>query len=83
MMSAALWVLTQFFIVRKDPDVSEEHIASIFGVEEYLGVGIATGYGLDGRGFTVRVPVRARIFLFSTSSRRSLTPTQPAIQWIP
>jgi hypothetical protein len=26
-------------------------------------VGIATGYGLDGRGVGVRVPVRSRIFL--------------------
>jgi hypothetical protein len=25
-------------------------------------VGIATGYGLDGRGFGVRFPVRLRIF---------------------
>jgi hypothetical protein len=28
-------------------------------------VGIATGYGLDGRGFGVRVPVGAGIFSYS------------------
>jgi hypothetical protein len=41
-------------------------------------VGIATGYGLDNRG----VGVRVRIFLFSTSSRSALEPTQPPIQWV-
>jgi hypothetical protein len=46
-------------------------------------VGIATGYGLDGRGAEVRVPVGARIFLHSTSSRPALGPTQPPIQWVP
>jgi hypothetical protein len=35
-------------------------------------VGIATGYGLDGRGVGVRVPDRVKNFLFSTSSRPPL-----------
>jgi hypothetical protein len=43
-------------------------------------VGIATGYGLDGRGVGVRVPVGSRFF--STSSRPVLGPTQPPIQWV-
>jgi hypothetical protein len=46
-------------------------------------VGIATGYGLDGRGVGVRVPVGARFFLLCTSSRPVLGPTQPPIQWVP
>jgi hypothetical protein len=37
-------------------------------------VGIAKGYGLDGRG---------SIFLYSTASRRALGSTQPPIQWVP
>jgi hypothetical protein len=37
-------------------------------------VGIATGYGLDGRGVGVRVPVEARFF---SSSRR------PDRLWVP
>jgi hypothetical protein len=44
-------------------------------------VGIATGYGLDDRG--VGVPSRVKNFLFSTSSRPALGPTQPPIQWVP
>jgi hypothetical protein len=36
-------------------------------------VGIATDYGLDGRGVGVRV--------LSTSSKLALEPTQPPIQW--
>jgi hypothetical protein len=31
-------------------------------------VGIATGYGLDGRGVGVRVPVGSRIFVVQTGS---------------
>jgi hypothetical protein len=42
-------------------------------------VGIATGYGLDGRGSN---PGRGKIFLFSTASRPALRPTQPLIQWV-
>jgi hypothetical protein len=42
-------------------------------------VGIATGYGLDGGGVGVRIPVGARIFF--TASRPTLGPTQPHIQW--
>jgi hypothetical protein len=47
-------------------------------------VGIATGHGLDDRGVGVGVPVGSRIenFLFSTSSRPALGPTQPPIQWV-
>jgi hypothetical protein len=45
-------------------------------------VGIATGYGLDGRRLGVRVPV-FKNFLFSTSSRPVLGSTQPPIQWVP
>jgi hypothetical protein len=45
-------------------------------------VGIATGYGLDGRRVGVRVPVRSGI-LFSTSSRPALEPTLPLIQRVP
>jgi hypothetical protein len=38
---------------------------------------IATGYGLDGQGVWIRVPVE------SMSSRPVLGPTQPPIQWVP
>jgi hypothetical protein len=44
--------------------------------------GIATGYGLGGRGVGVRVPVGV-VFLCSTSSRPVLGPTQPPIQLVP
>jgi hypothetical protein len=43
---------------------------------------MATGYGLDDRGVRVRIPVGSRI-PFSTSSRPTLGPTQPPIQWVP
>jgi hypothetical protein len=39
-------------------------------------VGIETGYGLDNRGFGVRVPVGLRIFT-------SPYLPQPPIQWVP
>jgi hypothetical protein len=44
-------------------------------------VGIAAAYGLDAEGVGVRVPLRSRIFLFSTSSRPALRSIQPPIQW--
>jgi hypothetical protein len=44
-------------------------------------IGIATGYGLDGRGIWVRVPVGTRFPLF-TSSRPVLGPIHPRIQWV-
>jgi hypothetical protein len=37
-------------------------------------VGIATGYGLDDRGVGVPSPGRVKKFLFSTSSRTTLSP---------
>jgi hypothetical protein len=43
-------------------------------------LGIATGYGLDGRG---SVPVRGKIFLFSIAPGPALEPIQSHIQWIP
>jgi hypothetical protein len=46
-------------------------------------VGITTGYRLDDGGVGVRVPVRSRIFVFSTLPRPVLGPTQPPIQWVP
>jgi hypothetical protein len=42
-------------------------------------VGIATGYGLDGRG---SIPGRDKIFLFSRESRSALWPTRLPIQWV-
>jgi hypothetical protein len=47
-------------------------------------VGIATGYRLDdrGRGWSSS-PSRVKNFLFSTSSRPALGPTQLPIQWVP
>jgi hypothetical protein len=46
-------------------------------------VDIATGYGMDDREVGVRVPVGVKDFLFSTSSRPVLGPTQPSVQWVP
>jgi hypothetical protein len=39
---------------------------SIFCTVRVIGLDIATGYGLDGRG---SIPGRGKIFLFSTASR--------------
>jgi hypothetical protein len=47
------------------------------------GAEITTVYGLGDRGIIVRVPVRSRIFSFSTSSRPALGPTQPPGQCAP
>jgi hypothetical protein len=46
-------------------------------------VGIATGYGLDGRGFGVSSPCRVKNFLLLTSSIPVMGPTQPPIKWVP
>jgi hypothetical protein len=46
-------------------------------------LGIVNGYGLDDPGVGVRVPVGARIFLFSTSSRPALGSIQLPIKWVP
>jgi hypothetical protein len=46
-------------------------------------VGIATGYELGDRGVGVRVPVRVKNFLFSTSSGLILGSTQAPIKWVP
>jgi hypothetical protein len=42
-------------------------------------VGIGTGYGLDGQGSN---PGKGKIFLFPTTSRLALGPTQSPIQWV-
>jgi hypothetical protein len=42
--------------------------------------GIATGYGLDGRG---SIHGRDKIFLFSIAFRAALGPTKLPIQWVP
>jgi hypothetical protein len=44
-------------------------------------VGITTGLSAGRPGFDSRQGVG--IFLFTTSSRRTLGPTQPLIQWLP
>jgi hypothetical protein len=46
-------------------------------------VGMALGYGLDNRGSRVEFLAGLGIFLFTTTSRTSLEPTQPPIQWVP
>jgi hypothetical protein len=46
-------------------------------------VGIATGYGLDGRGVGVRVPVRSRMFCSPCPPDRLWEPTEPPIQLVP
>jgi hypothetical protein len=43
--------------------------------------GIASGCGLNDRGQSWS-PTAVKNFLFSTSSRLTLGPTQPPIQWI-
>jgi hypothetical protein len=45
--------------------------------------GIATGYGLVGRGILVPLSEGERDFLFSTVSGPGLRPTQPPNQWVP
>jgi hypothetical protein len=46
-------------------------------------VGIVTGYGLDDKRGRSSSPGRIKNFLFSTSSRLALGPTQPPTQWVP
>jgi hypothetical protein len=55
---------------------------TLFGVSPVINsiVGIVTGYGLDGGGVGVRVPVGSRIFAVSI---QALGPTQPSIEWVP
>jgi hypothetical protein len=43
-------------------------------------VGMATGYGLGGWG---SISSRGWTFLYSTTTRPALGPTQPPIQWLP
>jgi hypothetical protein len=43
-------------------------------------VGIATSYALDGQS---SIPVRGKIFLFSTPSGPAVVSTQPPSQWVP
>jgi len=45
-----------------------------------LDIGIALGYGLDGRAFESRQGLG--IFLFTTVSRSALEPTPPLIRWV-
>jgi hypothetical protein len=60
---------------------SQEGPISMGLVGSYIesSVGIVTGYGLDGWGSN---PGKGKIFLFPTS-RPTLGPSQPAIQWVP
>jgi hypothetical protein len=43
-------------------------------------VGVATSYGLNGRG---SIPVRIKVLLFPITSRSALVRTQPPMQWVP
>jgi hypothetical protein len=48
-----------------------------------MAIGIATGYGLRYRRFVLRVPIRAKHFLFTLLSRPIARPTEPHIEWVP
>jgi hypothetical protein len=52
---------------------------SFIYVESGSSVGKAAAYWLDGLSL---IPGRRKIFLFSTTSRPALGPTQPHIQWV-
>jgi hypothetical protein len=43
-------------------------------------VGILMGYGLDDRGFN---PGRGKVFIFCTTSRPDVGPTQFSVKWVP
>jgi hypothetical protein len=65
-------------------DLLHKKIFFIFNIRSRdSSVGIATGYWLENREVGVRVPVKVKNFLFFTSSRPALGPTQPPIQWVP
>jgi hypothetical protein len=64
------------------PTASEPRLGKLNG---YI-TGWSRGSAVDGlhdRGVAVPSPGRAKNFLFSTSSRLALGPTQPYFQWVP
>jgi hypothetical protein len=59
------------------------HLSQLNRLTIRVGVGIATGYGLDEREVGVRVPAESKIFSSPRRSRPALGPSQPLIQWVP
>jgi hypothetical protein len=56
---------------------------SVLYMYMYSAIGIVTGYGLDGWGFGVWVPVGAELFSFLRCPNPILGSSQPPIQWVP
>jgi hypothetical protein len=75
---------TYIFFVLYAEEVNELFYPRFFSrsrsVNRYSSFGTRTSYGLDGRG---SIPVRGKIFLFSTASRLTMGPTQSPTQWVP
>jgi hypothetical protein len=61
----------------------KSNVALCWKVSWGSSVGRATGYGLDDAMIGIRFPAGLGMFLFGTTSRPTLGPTQPPIQWVP
>jgi hypothetical protein len=72
-------------LVRKAHFAFNERKECVYDLDKGQGssVGIVTDYGLEDRMIEVRIPAGVGIFLFTTTSRTALRPTQPPIQWVP
>jgi hypothetical protein len=58
------------------------HVINVYIYSRDSSVGIATGYGLDDRGWGVRFPARDGNFYLLHRVQNGSGPTQPPVQWV-